>query len=371
MKASATSSCTSTRWIEMQLWPGVREGVQLRLVGGRLPVAVGVDDQRRVGAQLQVDLLVGDAAADPPADFRGAGEGERAGQLVLDDRVADLRSRPGDDAQPALRQSRLDQDRGQLQRRDRRLPGRLQHHRVAGGDRRAELVGDEVEREVEGTDRADHAVGDAQHHAELAGAGRRGLHRHGAPGQLARLDRGEGEGVDAALGLDPRGLQRLAGLGGDRQRQVVASLGDQLGGAVQHRGALVLGEVARLEGGLRGDHRPVDQRRVALRHPADDRPVVGALNLVPARRSPIHSPAARSLWSTAWTVCVAIRPPLGLVQGRAGRDSFIPNLLTGDMSSIARSPRHVFSLCLLSRSQPPRRASPGSSKATASATGSG
>ncbi len=84
------------------------------------------------------------------------------------------------------------QDLGQLQRRDRRLPGGLEDDRVAGGDRRAELVGDEVEREVEGADRADDPVGDAQHHAELAGAGGRGLHRHRAAGQLARLDRGEG-----------------------------------------------------------------------------------------------------------------------------------------------------------------------------------
>ena len=54
---------------------GVREGVDLRFVGRRLPVAVGVDDQRRVGAQLEVDLLVGDAAADAPADLGRAGEG--------------------------------------------------------------------------------------------------------------------------------------------------------------------------------------------------------------------------------------------------------------------------------------------------------
>ena len=72
---------------------GVGEGVDLGFVGGRLPVAVGVDDQRRVGAELEVDLLVRDAAADAPADPGRAGEGERLGQLVLDDRVADLASR--------------------------------------------------------------------------------------------------------------------------------------------------------------------------------------------------------------------------------------------------------------------------------------
>ena len=49
---------------------GVGEGVDLGFVGGRLPVAVVVDDQRRVGAELEVDLLVRDLAADPPADRR-------------------------------------------------------------------------------------------------------------------------------------------------------------------------------------------------------------------------------------------------------------------------------------------------------------
>ena len=69
---------------------GVGEGVYLGFVGGRLPVAVGVDDQRRVRSQLQVDLLVGDAAADVPADPGRAGEGDRSSQIVLDDRVAEL-----------------------------------------------------------------------------------------------------------------------------------------------------------------------------------------------------------------------------------------------------------------------------------------
>ena len=49
---------------------GVGEGVELGLVGRRLPVAVGVDDQRRVGAELEVDLLVRDLGADAPADRR-------------------------------------------------------------------------------------------------------------------------------------------------------------------------------------------------------------------------------------------------------------------------------------------------------------
>ena len=82
-------------------------------------------------------------------------------------------------------------------------------------------------------------------------------------------------------GLDRGRLQRLAGLGGDRQRQVLDPLADQLGGAVEHRGALVLGEVGGLEGLVRRLGGAVDERRVAVRDPADDAAVVGALDLAP------------------------------------------------------------------------------------------
>ena len=212
--------------------------------------------------------------------------------------------------------------RGQLQRRDRRLAGGLEHDRVAGGDRRAELVGDQVEREVEGADRADDAVGHAHHHAELAGARRRGLHRHGAAGQLARLDRGEDQRVDAAPGLGLGGLQRLAGLGGDRQRELVEPLGDQLGGAVEHGGALVLGEVGRLEGGPGGDRAAVDQRRVAERDPADGGAVVGALDLAPLARL---RPLAGGEELVVDRLHRLRRHP---AKRRAGRDSPSPNLFT-------------------------------------------
>ena len=142
-------------------------------------------------------------------------------------------------------------------------------------------MGDEVEREVEGADRADDAEGHPQHHPELADAGGRGLHRHGLTGQLAGLDGGEGQRGDGPLGFGPRGLDRLAGLGGNGRRQLVLALGDDSRRAVEDRGALVLGQVAGLEGGARRLRRAIDERRVADRHPPDHGAVVGALDLGP------------------------------------------------------------------------------------------
>ena len=115
----------------------VREGVDLGLVGGLLPVAVVVDDERRGRAELEVDLLVGGLGADVPADRRRAGEGEGVGLLALDERVADLGARAGDDAEPALGQPGLEQDLGELDGRDRasgpRASGRRRCRRRSRG----------------------------------------------------------------------------------------------------------------------------------------------------------------------------------------------------------------------------------------------
>ena len=48
---------------------GVAEPGDLDLGGRRLPVAVGLDDHRRVVAQLQADLLARRPGADVPADL--------------------------------------------------------------------------------------------------------------------------------------------------------------------------------------------------------------------------------------------------------------------------------------------------------------
>ena len=159
--------------------------------------------------------------------------------------LPDLRARAADDLQPVLGEPRVVEDLSQLDRGDRGLAGGLQDDGVSGSDRGTELVPDQVEREVEGTDRADHAVGDADHDAELAAlTGRAGLHRDRMAGEGPGGDGRELHGRDAALGLGPACLHRLARLSGDRHRQVVLALGDQVGGAIEHRGALMRREAA-------------------------------------------------------------------------------------------------------------------------------
>ena len=65
------------------------------------------------------------------------GDERRAGRAVA-----------GDDVDDARRQPRLDADLGEGERGQRRVFGRLQHDRVAGGERRRDLPGEHQQREV-------------------------------------------------------------------------------------------------------------------------------------------------------------------------------------------------------------------------------
>ena len=174
-----------------------------------------------------------------PADVAGAGERQRGDALVLDEDVADLGRRPTTTlSQPGGKPGLLHQ-LGEQQRRERRLRRRLQHDGAAGGERGRELVRDEVAREVERRDRADDPEREAQRERELALAGLRRVHRHHLARELARLDRGEGVRRHRARRLDARGLQRLAGLGADRPRDLVVAAADEARDLDEDLGALV------------------------------------------------------------------------------------------------------------------------------------
>ena len=87
-------------------------------------------------------------------------------------------ARAREDVEPTRGQAGLVLELGEQQRRERRLGGRLQHDGAARGERRSDLVRDEVEREVERGDCADHTDRAAQRERELPDAGLRRIHRH-------------------------------------------------------------------------------------------------------------------------------------------------------------------------------------------------
>ena len=172
-------------------------------------------DHRSRVSELEENLLARRALAQLPADVGGAREGDRAHPLVLDEHVADLARGPDEDVEPAGRKTCLVRELRERQRRERSLARRLEDDRAARGEGRSDLVGDEVEREVERADRADDADRLAQRERELALSGLGGVHRHHLAGELAGLDRRERVRRHRPARLDLGGLQGLAGLSGD------------------------------------------------------------------------------------------------------------------------------------------------------------
>ena len=131
--------------------------------------AVVEDDVRGLAAELERQLDAGarELALDRLADLGRAGERDLVDVGVLDEMRAG-RAVAGDDVDDARRQLGLAADVGEDERRQRRRLGRLEHDRVAAGERRRDLPGEHQQREVPGDDLA----GDAER-ARACGSGRR------------------------------------------------------------------------------------------------------------------------------------------------------------------------------------------------------
>ena len=129
----------------------------------------------------------------------------------------------------------------ELDRRERGDTGGLEHGATAGGDRRPDLVRGKVERKVEGRDRRDDPDRNADRVSASADPRRVRVERDSAPGERARLDRGKGQRLNAAVDFHQRLLQRLADLAGEQAREILAALAGRVGGAVEDLGALVRG----------------------------------------------------------------------------------------------------------------------------------
>ena len=154
------------------------------------------------------------ALRDDLAGLDRAGEGHLAHQRVATSGAPHSGPKPGQHVEAAGRQHAVHQ-LADAQHRERRLLGRLHHHRVARHQRRRDLQRHQQHRHVPGDDGADHAERLAHRHAQHVR--REG---HALALQLAAQaaeefeDVGDDAGLDAALGA-----QRLAGFQRDQPRQ--------------------------------------------------------------------------------------------------------------------------------------------------------
>ena len=125
------------------------------------------------------------------------------------------------ETEPAGAPGRLD-DLGHGQHRERVLGRRLEDDRVARRDRRGELVGGQVEREVERADRRDRADREASGDPDPVLRRRQQVERDDLAGHPFGLLGAEPEGQHRPVDLDQRVADRLAGLERDEPAELLA-----------------------------------------------------------------------------------------------------------------------------------------------------
>ena len=256
--------------------------------GGGGDVRVLADDRGRVAAQLEHQALAPGGARHRVAGGRAAGE--------ADHRDLVRRAQPGADlAVPVQQLHRLggipasSSSSTTAAELAGACGGALTIVRVPGGERRAELVREQVRRGVERRDGQRHPRGRPVGQRGVPDAAVPARHRQQLTADPARLGRADRQGVGDPVDLAAAVLDRLAELEGEQ--------GGQLGRAVPPPAGRPGPGPARAAGASRATAgrrvprvagRPPDVVRAGLRRAADHAPQVRAGPLAPTgRRAPL------------------------------------------------------------------------------------
>ncbi|EYU00624.1 putative transcriptional regulator [Pseudomonas aeruginosa PA99] len=231
-----------------------RAGAHLALVEESQHQALGgLLDERRLGLHdvFEIDVralaaqldgggndVLRRALEDVRADRGGTGEGDLGDALAGGQGLAGLPAEALDDVEHARRQQVADEFQ-QHADAQRGLLGRLEHHAVAGGQRRGQLPGGHQQREVPRDDLPDHAqrLMDVVGHGAVVDLGGGAFLGADAAGEVAEVVGGQGNvGVEGLA----HGLAVVPGLGDGEQFQVLLDAVGDLQQDVRtllHRGA--------------------------------------------------------------------------------------------------------------------------------------
>ena len=207
-------------------------------------------------------------------DLHRAGESDDLHAIVGDHRRADVVDPADEEAEHRPRQTGFVEDFGEFQRGEGRAVGRLQQHRRAGRDGRGKLVGDLVQRMVEGRDRGDQLdrVARGEDLARLAVG--RDVAGEDAAVVAQRLHRREVEHVGTTGCLVLRLTDGEAGLAGDQRGEFVAPFRQEHGCLAQDVVAVAAGQRF-VRKGQRGGDRLLEVLRADQGGGAGERPVPG------------------------------------------------------------------------------------------------
>ncbi len=231
---------------------------QRRRVDDHRVLAAGLGNQRD-GRAVGVEAA-GQRALQDARHLGRAGEHHALGARIPDQRRADGLASARQQLHRAGRHAGLAQDAHRLRGDQRGLLGGLGQHRVAGGQRRAHLAGEDRQREVPRAD-ADHR---AERAVRIVGEPAAHLRRVVAQ-EIHRLAH-FGDGIG----------QRLARLADDQAHQALHLAFHQVGRALEQRGArLGRGGLPDRRGGGGGRQRGIHIRRRCLGHVADHVAQVG------------------------------------------------------------------------------------------------
>ena len=130
--------------------PLVEMDAEVRPRHRRIEIGIGKDDVGAFPPELERQPLEARCRLphDDPRRLAGAGEGDLVDARMVDKRRPGRRPVAGNDIDHAVGDSRFLRQPGQAQAGQRRLLGRLDHDRAAGGQRRPPLPGHHQDREV-------------------------------------------------------------------------------------------------------------------------------------------------------------------------------------------------------------------------------
>ena len=131
-------------------------------VDGNFHIRIVENHRGRIAAELEQhsfeDRALRRQLHDPPADFGRAGEGNHPRHRMAHEGIADHAAGADDDIEHAGGNPRFFVNlRQQRAAGHRRVRSRLDHHRVAHGDRRGDRAAAQMKRKIPRADHADHA----------------------------------------------------------------------------------------------------------------------------------------------------------------------------------------------------------------------